>query len=88
MSTHPDINIHFVTYFPDADWDWDELSAHKNTTLDIVKEFPGYPWNRRILTRNPRICNKDILNNPQLPFLLSALPVSLRLLSFCKRIRV
>src|SRR5260221_14457508 len=44
-----------IKLYPDKDWDWNDISANNNTTLDIIKNNPDIPWNWSRISTNHNI---------------------------------
>jgi hypothetical protein len=42
----------FILNHPEKDWDWKELSANPNITLEIIEKYIDKPWNWYLLSRN------------------------------------
>lgn len=52
--------------YPQAEWDYSQLSRSSTVNIDIVDKHLDKPWNWKCLPYNPNISLQDIKNNPYL----------------------
>ncbi len=67
LCANPNISFSFILEFVinsefRIDANWLALSANPSITLDIIKQYPHYPWNDQYLSMNPNITSNYILN--------------------------
>src|SRR5258708_32582482 len=56
-----------IKLYPDSSWDWDEISANINTTIDIINNDINYPLEWSFISRNTNI-TMDIIKNNNYPW--------------------
>ena len=49
---------------PQINWDWYEITKHKNIDWNIINNNPNYPWVIVAVSLNPNITLDIIINNP------------------------
>jgi hypothetical protein len=62
LSSNQNIKWEYIEDTMDScDWNWKELSAHTEITIEIIKKHINKDWNWRVLIAHPNIYLKDIL---------------------------
>lgn len=67
ISYNPNLTIEFIKENIDnCEWKWEAISAHKNMTMDIIKQNFELPWNADGMSRNPNLTISFIKEHPHL----------------------
>lgn len=63
-----------VLQYPEVQWDWKNISRHKNITWDIILENDTNPnWIRKSIAMNPNVTWDIVQANPERPWNISKL---------------
>jgi hypothetical protein len=68
ISHHPQLQWEYVkNYQPPpnekAHWNWGDLSAHPNITLNIIQKNPDMPWCQSAVSKNPNVTWSIVKDN-------------------------
>ena len=54
--------------YPNKPWDWSDISANPNITMEIIEKCPDKPWEWDWISRNPNITIEIIEKYPDKPW--------------------
>ena len=61
LSISPHIDINYVITHPEYPWTWQELSKHRNITMDDIIKYKHLPWNPIYIIENPNLTEEYVL---------------------------
>lgn len=53
-----------ILEFPEADWNWNQLSCNSSITWEFIRKHPTLPWKYNFVSANKNISWKIVKNNP------------------------
>jgi hypothetical protein len=74
ISEHKNMTMDIIKQNFGLPWDTDGMSRNPNLTVNFIKEHPHLNWNYTSIMLNDGITFTDVINNPDLPFVLKWLP--------------
>lgn len=54
-----------VNSYPEAPWDWIQLSLNPSISFEYIKATPHLPWNKRCVSQNSGITEAIVRSNPE-----------------------
>lgn len=66
LHEHPKFKFDWVHTFIDKPWDWIELS--KLATVPLIRQYPMFKWDWKVVTCNSKVSKSDMAKNTDLPW--------------------